>query len=344
MEYTVQQIADILKGEIVGDPKTIITGFSKIDEGKKGTISFIANPKYTKYLNTTEASVVLVNKDFDTNSDFQGTLIKVEDAYYSFAKLLYLQDNHKITAEGVSNHATIRESASIGKKVLISDFVYVGENTIIEEGVKILPNTYIGDNVTIKKNTTIYPNVNIYHNCHVGENCVIHAGVIIGSDGFGFAPQNTDNYEKIPQVGNVIIEDNVEIGSNTTIDRATIGSTIIHKGVKLDNLIQVAHNVEIGENTVIAAQSGIAGSAKIGKNCMLGGQVGVVGHLKIGDGVRIAAQSGITTSIKDGEVVQGSPAFSFGPYQKSYVLFRKLPDVYKEISSLKKEIEELKKK
>jgi UDP-3-O-[3-hydroxymyristoyl] glucosamine N-acyltransferase len=219
--------------------------------------------------------------------------------------------------------------------------VYIGENTIVEDDVKILPHTYIGNNVTIKKGTLLYPDIKIYHDCIIGENCILHAGVVVGSDGFGFAPQTNNNYHKIPQVGNVIIEDNVEIGANTSIDRATIGSTIIRKGVKLDNLIQIAHNVEIGENTVIAAQTGIAGSTKIGRDCMFGGQVGIVGHLKIGDRVRIAAQSGISSNIKDDQVVQGSPAFDFGTYQKSYVLFRKLPDLYKKINELENKIKEL---
>jgi UDP-3-O-[3-hydroxymyristoyl] glucosamine N-acyltransferase len=341
MEYTAQEIADILEGKIEGDPKIKVNGFSKIEEGKKGTISFIANPKYTKYLSTTEASVVLVNKDFSTNSNSHTTLIKVEDAYNSFAKLLSLYNNHEIKETGISESATVKESAKVSGKAYIGEYVYIGENSTIEDDVKILPHTYIGNNVIIKKGTLLYPDIKIYHDCIIGENCILHAGVVVGSDGFGFAPQSNNNYHKIPQVGNVIIEDNVEIGANTSIDRATIGSTIIRKGVKLDNLIQIAHNVEIGENTVIAAQTGIAGSTKIGRDCMFGGQVGIVGHLKIGDRVRVAAQSGISSSIKDDQVVQGSPAFDFGTYQKSYVLFRKLPDLYKKINELENKIKEL---
>lgn len=341
MEYTAQEIADILKGEIDGDPNAKVKGFSKIEEGKKGTIAFIANPKYSKYINTTEASIVLVNRDFPAKAPAHSTLIKVDNAYHAFATLLTLQDDHKIKGSGIHETATVKESAKIGKNAYIAEYVYIGENTTIEDEVKILPHSYIGDNVTIKKGTTLYADVKIYHSCTIGENCIFHSGVVIGSDGFGFAPQTNNDYHKIPQVGNVIIEDNVEIGANTCIDRATIGSTIIHKGVKLDNLIQVAHNVEIGENTVIAGQTGIAGSTKIGRDCMIGGQVGFVGHLKIGNQVKIAAQSGITSNLKDGVVVQGAPAFDFGNYQKSYVLFRKLPDLYKKINELESTIKNL---
>jgi UDP-3-O-[3-hydroxymyristoyl] glucosamine N-acyltransferase len=342
MEYTAQEIANILKGEVEGDPGIKVSGFSKIDEGQKGTISFIANPKYNKYINNTEASVVLVNKDFTADGQVNSTLIKVDDAYSAFAKLLTLQDNHDIPDTGISDSAKIKDSAKIGENVSISEHVYIGENVTIEDDVKILPNCYVGDKSTIKKGSILYPDVKVYHSCIIGAKCIIHAGVVIGSDGFGFAPQSNNQYDKIPQVGNVIIEDNVEIGANTCIDRATIGSTIIRKGVKLDNLIQIAHNVEIGENTVIAAQTGIAGSTKVGKDCMLGGQVGLVGHIKIGDRVRIAAQSGITSNVKDDMVIQGSPAFDFGKYQKSYVLFRKLPDLYKKINELEAEIKKFK--
>lgn len=343
MEYTAKEIADILQGEIEGDPNAIIKGFSKIDESEKDTISFIANPKYTKFIYNTEASAVLVNKDFKATSDISSTLIKVDNAYHAFAKLLMMEDKSKIEEEGISKLATIKDSAEIGEGVYIGDYVFIEENARIGNNVKILPHSYIGKSVTIEENTVIYPDVKIYYDCEIGKNCVIHAGVIIGSDGFGFAPQSDNNYQKVPQVGNVIIEDNVDIGANTCLDRSTIGSTIIRKGVKLDNLIQIAHNVEIGENTVIAAQTGIAGSAKIGRDCMIGGQVGIVGHIKVGDGAKIAAQSGVSSNIKAGEVVQGAPAFDFGKYQKSYVLFRKLPDLYKKITELEKEIENLKK-
>ncbi len=345
MEYTAKEIADILNGEIDGDPQVKVQGFSRIEEGREGTISFIANPKYNKYIHSTKASVILVNKDFkpEDNNGHRHTLIRVDDAYRAFARLLTLQDNNKLKKTGISSKATIQESARIGKDVFIDDFVYIGENAVIEDGVKILPHSYIGDGVTLGRNTVLYPGVKIYNHCEIGENCYFHAGVVVGSDGFGFAPQSNNNYEKIPQVGNVIIEDNVEIGANTCIDRATIGSTVIRKGVKLDNLIQIAHNVEIGVNTVIAAQVGIAGSTKIGSDCMIGGQVGFVGHLTIADKVKVAAQSGITSNIKkEGEVVQGAPAFDFGKYQKSYVLFRKLPDVYNKLQELEAEIKRLK--
>lgn len=341
MEFTAKKIANIINGEIEGNPDTKVSGFSKIEEGKEGTLSFIANPKYSKYLKTSKASIIIVSKDFNTKEAVQNTLIKVDNAYESFAKLLSFADKHKINKTGISKTAAIDESSHIGEDAYIGDYVVIGSNCTIEKNVKILPHCYIGDEVVIKEGTTLYPDVKIYPGCELGANCVIHAGVIIGSDGFGFAPQSNNNYHKVPQVGNVIIEDNVEIGANTCIDRATIGSTIIRKGVKLDNLIQIAHNVEVGENTVIAAQSGIAGSTKIGRDCMFGGQVGIVGHLKIGNHVRIAAQSGITSNIKDGEVVQGAPAFDFGTYQKSYVLFRKLPELYKKINKLEDQIKKL---
>lgn len=345
MEYTAQEIADILKGEVEGDPEIKVNGVSKIEEGKEGTLSFIANPKYSKYIYSTRASVVLVNRNFKPENGINSTLIRVEDAYQALAKLLALQDSHKRNKAGISSKATIRESAQIGKNVLIDDYVYIGENAVIEDNVKVLAHNYIGEDVTIGQDTFLYPGIKIYDHCVVGQNCLIHAGVVIGSDGFGFAPQTDNNYQKIPQTGNVIIEDNVEIGSNTCIDRATIGSTVIRKGVKLDNLIQIAHNCEVGENTVIAAQTGIAGSTKIGKDCMIGGQTGFVGHIEIADRVKIAAQSGISLSIKEpGKVIQGSPAFDFKRYQKSYVLFRKLPDVYNKLNELEKEVKQLKEK
>ncbi len=344
MDYTARQIADILNGDLEGDPEQRINGFSKIEEGKEGTISFIANLKYSKYINSTEASVVLVNRDFKAENGTNTTLIRVDDAYQAFAKLLTLQNNNKLNTSGISSKASIRENAKVGKDVLIDDYVFIGEHAEIGDNVKILPHTYIGDNVKIGNDTILHPGIKIYNNCIIGKNCLIHAGVVIGSDGFGFAPQTNNNYQKIPQIGNVIIEDNVEIGSNTCIDRATLGSTVIRKGVKLDNLIQIAHNCDIGENTVIAAQVGIAGSTKIGKECMIGGQAGFVGHLKIADNVKVAAQSGISSSIKKpGQVIQGSPAFDFNKYQKSYVLFRKLPDVYDKLNELEKEIKQLKK-
>jgi UDP-3-O-[3-hydroxymyristoyl] glucosamine N-acyltransferase len=343
MKYTAKIIADFINGEIIGDSKAIVTGVAKIEEGTTESISFLANPKYSQYLYSTKSSVVIINKDFEIEKEVSATLIKVEDAYKSFAKLLELHEKNKKQKTGISKKSHKAKSAKIRKAVYFGEFVSIGENVIIKDNVKLFPNVFIGDNTIIEENTIANAGVKIYNDCVIGKNCIFHSGVIIGGDGFGFAPQTDNNYKKIPQVGNVIIEDSVELGSNTTIDRATMGSTIIHKGVKLDNLIQIGHNVEIGENTVIAAQSGVAGSTKIGKNCMIGGQVGFIGHIKIGDRVKIAAQSGISSDIKDDIVVQGSPAFNFGKYQKSYVLFRKLPDLYKEIRDLQNEIKNLKK-
>jgi len=345
MKFSALQIAQILEGEVVGDDNALVSGLSKIDDGKKNTLSFLANPAYTEYLYSTNASVVIISKDFvpERNIPDSCTLIKVQDPYASFAKLLELYNQFKYDHTGISKNATIADEVELGEDV------YVGANCTIEKGVriennaKIYPNSYIGKNVKIGANTIIHAGVQIMSDCEIGADCVIQPGVVIGGDGFGFAPNSENNYQKVPQIGNVIVEDHVEIGSNTTIDRATLGHTIIRKGVKLDNLIQIAHNVEIGENTVIAAQTGIAGSTKIGKNCMIGGQVGIIGHLEIADGTKIAAQSGIGSNIKnENSVFQGSPAFSLIDYKKSYVGFRKLPQLDKELSALKKELAELK--
>jgi len=345
MNFSALQIAQILEGEVVGDDQALVSGLSKIDDGKKNTLSFLANPAYTEYLYSTNASVVIISKDFEPERSIPETctLIKVKDPYASFAKLLELYNQFKYDQKGVSKDASIADDAVIGEGA------YIGANCTLEEGVrigdnaKIYSNTYIGKNVRIGANTLIHAGVRIMSDCEIGADCVIQPGVVIGGDGFGFAPNSENNYQKVPQIGNVIIEDHVEIGSNTTIDRATLGHTIIRKGVKLDNLIQIAHNVEIGENTVIAAQTGIAGSTKIGKNCMIGGQVGIIGHLTIADGTKIAAQSGIGSSIKkENSVYQGSPAFNLIDYKKSYVGFRKLPELDRELSALKKELAELK--
>ena len=327
MEFTAKKIAQALNGKIVGNPKAKVNNISKIEEGKPNTLSFLANPIYEKYLYTTQASVVLVNNDIKLKDvEIKPTLIMVEDSYKSFADLLNYIAKQKKQKKGISKNAFISKSAKIGKDAYIGEGVYVGDNVKIGKNAKIYPQVFIDDNVEIGDNTVLFSGVKIYFECVIKENCIIHSGTIIGSDGFGFAPQNDKDYKKIPQLGNVIIEEKVEIGANCTIDRATMGSTIIHKGVKLDNLIQIAHNVEIGENTVIAAQTGVSGSSKIGKNCMIGGQVGIAGHLTIADEVKIAAQSGIGKNItKKGEVVQGSPAFNIRDYQKSYVMFRNLP-------------------
>jgi UDP-3-O-[3-hydroxymyristoyl] glucosamine N-acyltransferase len=345
MEFTAKAIAEILKGDILGDPDVKVSDISRIEEGKPGTLSFLANPKYEKYLYKTNASVVLVNKDLKIDKNVKSTLIRVDDAYRAFASLLDMYAKSLPGKKGIHDMAVISESAKIGKDVFIGAFSYVGDNVCLGDNVRIYPNVYIGDNVTIKDNTVINPGVNIYNDCIIGADCVIHSGVIIGSDGFGFAPQKDSNYKKIPQIGNVVIEDNVEIGANTCIDRATIGSTIIRKGVKLDNLIQVAHNVEIGENTVIAAQSGIAGSTKIGKDCMIAAQAGIVGHLKVADDVKIGAQSGVTNDInKEGEVVLGSPALNIHTKRRVVAIYRNLPDLLKRINILEDEVKKLRQK
>jgi len=344
MEFTARQIADYLKGEIDGNAEVTVHDVSKIEEGKVGTLSFLANPQYTHYIYETEASVVIVNKDFKPEKPIQSTLIRVENAYNAFASLLQLYNTQQLTKIGIDKLAYIDPTAKVGENTYIGAFAYIGENVSVGKNVKIYPQVYIGDSVEIQDNTTIYAGVKIYHQCKIGANCVLHSGVVIGGDGFGFAPQNGQN-TKIPQIGNVIIEDDVEIGANTTVDRATMGSTIIRKGVKLDNLIQVAHNVEIGEYTVIAAQTGISGSSKIGRNCMIAGQVGITGHLSIADGVIIGAQSGIPSSIKEkSKVVLGSPAYDISETKKSMVIFRKLPELSRQVAELQREIERLKKK
>lgn len=342
MKFSAKRIAEYLNGEIIGDPDVVVDSFSKIEEGKEGSLSFLANPKYTPYLYKTNASIVIVDKDYPNLDKIKPTLIKVANAYQAFASLLKLYDAvFSPEKKGIEEPAFIDETAKYGKDVYIGAFSYIGKNVEIGNNVKIYPQVYLGDNVKIGDNTIIRPGVKIYNDCVIGNNCTIHSGTIIGSDGFGFAPQES-GYEKVYQIGNVIIEDNVEIGANTTIDRATLGSTVIKKGVKLDNLIQVAHNVEIGEHTVIAAQTGISGSTKLGKYCMVGGQAGFVGHISIADEVKIAAQSGVEKTVKNpGEILQGSPAYNARQYQRSYVVFRKLPDLQKKIYELEKELQTL---
>lgn len=336
MEFTALQIAQLLDGEVVGNENATVSALSKIEEGKPGTLSFLANPQYTPYIYSTNASIVIVSKSFVPENAIASTLIKVDDAYGAFAKLLDYYNTVKNNKSGIEEPSFIAKSASFGNANYVGAFAYIGERVKIGNNVKIYPHVYIGDDVTIGDNTTLFSGVKVYAECVIGADVTIHGGCIIGGDGFGFAPNAENSYNKVAQIGNVIIEDHVEIGSSTTIDRATLGSTIIRKGVKLDNLIQVAHNVEIGENTVIAAQTGIAGSTKIGKNCMIGGQVGIIGHLKIGDNVKIAAQSGIGKNIPDGEVVQGSPAFNHGDYVRAYAMFRRLPEWGNRINQLEK--------
>ena len=338
MKFTAAQIAGILEGEVVGNPNAEVFKLSKIEEGTEGSLTFLANPKYINYIYSTQATITIVNNSFETEQEITTTLIKVEDAYKSFSKLLEYYNQVKLMKSGIEQPSVISEGVTYGSDLYLGSFCYVGKNVTIGDNVKIYPNTFIGDNVTIGDNCIFFAGVRIYSETVIGNRCTIHSGTIIGSDGFGFAPQEDGTYVKVPQIGNVIIEDDVEIGACTTVDRATLGSTVIRKGVKLDNHIQVAHNVEIGENTVIAAQTGIAGTTKIGKNCLIGGQVGFAGHLVIGDGVKIQAQSGIGKNLEAGEVVQGSPAFNYGDFAKSFVHFRNLPKIVSDLEDLKNTI------
>jgi UDP-3-O-[3-hydroxymyristoyl] glucosamine N-acyltransferase len=338
MKFTAEQIAGILEGEIVGDPNIEVSRLSKIEEGTQGSLTFLSNPKYTNFIYSTKASVTIVNDTFVPESPITTTLIKVADAYKAFSKLLEFYNQVKLNKSGIETPSFISESAKYGDNLYIGSFSYIGDNVILGDNVKVYPGSFIGDNVSIGNNVIIFAGAKIYSETVIGNNCTIHSGTIIGADGFGYAPNEDGTYNKIPQIGNVIIEDNVDVGANSTIDRATLGSTIIRTGVKLDNQIQIAHNVEIGKNTVIAAQSGIAGSTKVGENCMIGGQVGIVGHLTIGNNVRIQAQSGVGRNIKDNEVLQGSPTFGYSDYSKSYVHFKNLPKLVKEIEELKKQI------
>lgn len=338
MKFTAEQIAGILEGEIVGDPNIEVSRLSKIEEGSEGSLTFLSNPKYINYIYTTKASVTIVNDTFVPESPITTTLIKVADAYKAFSKLLEFYNQVKLNKSGIEQPSTISESAKYGENLYLGSFSYVGDNVILGDNVKIYPGSFIGDNVTIGNNVIIFAGAKIYSETVIGNNCTIHSGTIIGADGFGYAPNEDGTYSKIPQIGNVIIEDDVEVGANSTIDRATLGSTIIRQGVKIDNQIQIAHNVEIGRNTVIAAQTGIAGSSKVGENCMIGGQVGIAGHLTIGNNVRIQAQSGVGRNIKDNEILQGSPTFGYSDYSKSYIHFKNLPKLVKELEELKKQI------
>ena len=336
MKITAEQIAEVLNGVIVGDSTVEVFKLSKIEEGDKGSITFLSNLKYKHFLYTTEASVVIVNKDLELTQPVKATMIQVDDSYSAFTKILEYANQIKLMKSGIEQPSVISEGVEYGDDLYLGSFCYIGKNTKIGNNVKIYPNSFVGDNVIIGDNTILFAGARIYSESVIGKNCVIHSGTIIGSDGFGFAPNSDGTYAKIPQIGNVIIEDDVDIGSCTTVDRATLGSTIIRKGVKLDNQIQIAHNVEVGEHTVIASQTGIAGSAKVGKNCVIGGQVGIVGHITIGDNVRIQAQTGVGKSIKDGEIIQGSPAMAYNDFTKSYIYFKKLPNIVKDIEELKK--------
>ena len=331
MNLTVGHIADQINGSVVGDRDIDIFNISKIEEGAKGSLTFLANPKYTEFIYTTNASAAIVSSDFEPTEKIELTLIKVKDPYSSFTTILELFDKDLSKRKGISQLTDVDKSSKISDSAFIGSFSSVGENSIIGEKCIIENQVFIGNNVKIGNGCLIYPGVKILDDTIIGQNCIIHSSTTIGSDGFGFAPNDDGSYKKIPQTGNVVIGDNVEIGSNSTIDRATLGSTIISNGVKLDNQIQVAHNVEIGENTAIAAQSGVAGSTKIGKNCMIGGQVGIIGHIKIGDNVKIQAQAGVTSNIESNSRVTGTPAISYMNYNKSYVHFKNLPEIVKKI-------------
>ena len=340
MEFSAQQIAEFLKGKVVGNKDIKVSDFSKIEEGRRGTLTFLANPKYTHYIYETHADIVIVNKTFEPERAISATLIKVDDAYQSVAQLFTLVNNLKPRKTGISAKADIAQSASIGKDIFVGAFVSIGENCKIGNNVTIHPNTQIGDNVSVGDGSIIYSNVSIYSDCVVGKNNIIHSGAVIGADGFGFAPDEEGHYHKIPQIGNVVLGDDVEIGANTTIDRATMGATHISDGVKIDNLVQVAHNVEVGEYTAIAAQTGIAGSTKVGRRCIFGGQVGITGHISIADGTILGAQTGVSGNINEGgKVWAGSPVLPIDTFRRASVLIRKLPDIVHTVYDLEKKLQ-----
>lgn len=342
MEFSAKQIAQFVQGVIEGDENATVNTFAKIEDGKPGAISFLSNPKYTHYIYDTESSIVLVDKSVELEKPTKATLIKVDNAYECVAKLLQLYESMKPKKTGIDSLAFISPSAKIGENVYIGAFAYIGDNVVIGDGCQIYPNVVICENAKVGNDCLLYPNVTIYHDCHVGNRVTLHAGSVVGSDGFGFAPSE-NGYDKIPQIGIVTIEDDVEIGANTCIDRSTMGSTYVRKGVKLDNLVQIAHNTDIGANTVMSAQVGIAGSTKVGQWCMFGGQVGIAGHITIGNKVFLGAQSGVPSSLKDNQTLIGTPPMEKLPYFKSQAIFQKLPDLYKQIQKLQKEVDELKK-
>ena len=344
MEFTAKQIADFLKGEIEGDAEVKLSDLSKIEEGRPGTLTFLSNPKYLPYIYETKADAVLVNRNLVLEHPVKATLIRVDDSYQALASLLRLVEQFKPKREGISSMVSIAASAQCAAKY-VGDFVVVGENAVIGEGASLYPQVFIGNNVKIGKNVTLYAGVKVYDDCVIGDNCILHAGVVVGSDGFGFAPQPDGSYAKIPQLGNVIIESDVEIGANTVIDRATMGNTIIRQGVKLDNLVQIAHNVEVGDHTVMASQVGVAGSAKVGKNCVFGGQVGIAGHISIADKTTVGAQSGVPNSIKEsGSILMGYPAVSAGIFRRSSVVYKNLPDLHRTVAMLERRVAELENK
>lgn len=335
MKFTAEQIAEILEGEVVGNPNAEVSKLSKIEEGVEGSLTFLSNKKYNNYIYTTKATIIIVNKTFVPESEITTTLIKVEDAYLSFSKLLEFYHQAKSNKVGIEQPSVISENVKYGDNFYLGSFAYIGTNVNMGDNVKIHPNCFIGDNVVIGNNVTIFAGAKVFSETEIGNNVTVHSGAVLGGDGFGFAPNPDGTFSKIPQIGNLIIEENVNIGAGTTIDRATMGSTIIRKGVKLDNQIQVGHNVEIGENTVIAAQTGIAGSTKIGKNCKIGGQVGFAGHIIVGNNVHIQGKTGVTKNVKDGEILQGNPAMSYKEYYKSYVHFKNLPKIVDDLEKIK---------
>ncbi|MEN9699123.1 MAG: UDP-3-O-(3-hydroxymyristoyl)glucosamine N-acyltransferase [Bacteroidota bacterium] len=346
MEFTAEQIAGLLEGEVVGDASVCVSGLAKIEEGHNGALSFLSNPKYETHIYSTASSICIVNKSFQPSKTLPSTLtlIKVDDAYACFAKLLALYDSLNKKEAVIEQPSFIHESAQIGQDVYIGAFAYIGKNVQLANGCQIHPNVVIQDNAIIDENSILYANVSVYKDCKIGKNCIIHAGTVIGSDGFGFAPDENGVFSKIPQIGNVVIEDDVEIGSNCSIDRATMGSTYIRKGVKIDNLCQIAHNVDIDQHTAMAAQVGIAGSAKIGKHVMIGGQTGVAGHLSIADGTKIVAQSGIPSSVKKADTLMGTPAIPINDYKRSHFGFRKLPGIITKVYELEQKLNDLLKK
>ncbi len=338
MKFEAQKIAQMLNGTVEGNPQAEVYKLCKIEEGTEGGLSFLANPKYTHHIYDTKATAVIVNKDFVPEHPVGTTLIRVENAYTAFAQLLGMYNELQLNKTGISDKAFIHPSATIGNNCYIGEFAYIGEHAVIGDNAKIYPQTYVGDNTQIGSKTTLFAGVKIYANNIVGNNCILHSGAVVGADGFGFAPQPDGSFEKIAQIGNVIIEDNVEIGANTCIDRATLGATIIHKGVKIDNLCQIAHNVVVGQNTAMASQSGVAGSSKVGSNCIFAGQVGVVGHIEVGDRVTVAAQSGVTKSVKSDNIILGSPALPAEKQKKIYVYQRKLEEMAQRIAELEKKL------
>lgn len=343
MEFTALQIAQFLNGQVDGNENATVNTFAKIEEGTPGALSFLSNVKYTEYLYTTQSSVVLVNRDFKPEKPVSATLVRVDNAYESLAKLLSLYSSMKPSRTGISPLASVSDKANIGKDVYIGPFAVIEDGATIGDGTQIYPHVCIGQGASIGSSCIIYPNATVYYGCKVGNRCILHAGSVVGADGFGFAP-TANGYDKIPQIGIAELEDDVEIGANTCVDRSTMGRTVVRKGVKLDNMVQIAHNVEVGANTVISAQSGIAGSTKIGEWCMVGGQCGITGHIKVGDKVNLCAKTGIISNTPSGTTVMGYPSIPYREFMRSSIIFRQLPDMKKEIDALQKEIQELKAK